>query len=70
LSTTIIKPDIVNDQKFENPHSIRILKAKVNFCPYYLIHYVLNVNRKDPTGKNHHIHQRGTHILNAFTLPS
>jgi RNA polymerase subunit RPABC4/transcription elongation factor Spt4 len=50
----------------ENPHSIRIPKAKLNFYPYYLIHYVLNVNRKDPAGKNHHIHQQGTHILNAF----
>jgi hypothetical protein len=52
--------------KLENPHSIRIPKANLNFCPYYLIHYVLNVNRKDPTGKNHHIHQQGIHILNAF----
>lgn len=52
--------------KLENPHSIRIPKAKLSFCPYYLIHYVLNINRKDPVGKNHHIHQRSIHILNAF----
>jgi hypothetical protein len=48
-----------------NPKAIRISSAVIEFHPYFVFEYSLDVTRKDPTGGTHHIKDRGIHIVDA-----
>jgi RNA polymerase subunit RPABC4/transcription elongation factor Spt4 len=50
----------------ENPSAVTISRADLDFYPYYLFKYALDLERKDPTGKKHHFETQGVKIVDAF----
>ena len=50
----------------ENPSAIVISRANLDFYPYYIFKYNLDLERKDPTGEKHHLKTQGEKIVDAF----
>jgi hypothetical protein len=66
LPVALSYEEIVKCEGIKNPYAVIVSNATLDFHPYYIIEYVLNVERKDPTEKKHTIQARGKHIVNAF----
>jgi hypothetical protein len=62
-----MKYEEVTKIEIQNPSSVRVSGATLEFCPYYVFDYKMKMMRKDPTGKNHKIESEGKHIVNAQT---
>jgi hypothetical protein len=57
--------DAIKVDWLANPKAIRISSSAIEFHPYFVFEYSLDVTRKDPTGGTHHIKDRGIHIVDA-----
>jgi hypothetical protein len=49
-----------------NPTATRISSAALEFHPYFVFEYTLNVSRKEPVGSTHPIKNTGIHIVDAL----
>jgi hypothetical protein len=49
-----------------NPTATRISSAALEFHPYFVLEYTLDVSRKDPVGGNHPVKNMGIHIVDAL----
>jgi hypothetical protein len=58
--------EITKCSRIKNPDAVRVSNATLDFHPYYIFEYILNAERKDPTGKKRVVQAQGKHIVNAF----
>lgn len=64
LPVTMKYGEVTKIEGIKNPSAVRISRAVLEFYPYYVFDYELDVKRKDPNGKNHKIENQGKHIVN------
>jgi hypothetical protein len=50
----------------DNISAVKISRTSLDFHPHYLFEYNLYVERKDPSGKTHHLQKLGIDIVDAF----
>jgi hypothetical protein len=50
----------------ENPSVIKVGGASLDFYPYYVIEYKLEISKNDPSGKKHNIQNQEIVIVDAF----
>ena len=46
---------------------VRVVKAGLEFHPYFILDYTLKLERVDLTGQKHTIRNGGSYIIDAFT---
>ena len=58
LPVALSYEEIVKCEGIKNRYAVIVSNATLEFHPYYLIEYVLNLEKKDPTGKKHNVQSR------------
>lgn len=57
--------DAIKVDWLANPKAIRISYTALEFHPYFVFEYILDITRKDPVGGTHPVKASGIHIIDA-----
>jgi hypothetical protein len=58
--------DVIRVEWLANPNATRVSSAALEFHPYFIFEYTLDITRKDPVGRTHPVKSKGIHIVDAL----